>query len=60
MRTRRGAKREEYQWMKAGEGKKTAEGDKSCRGIAVSWFMACIVFTVHFRGGGLEIGTMQH
>lgn len=35
------------------------EGDKSCRAIAVSWFMAMdgqtsIVFRVHFKGGEPE------
>lgn len=53
--------------MKEGEGKKTVEGDKSCRAIAVSWFKAMdrqttIVFTVHFKAGEpkqrLERGTM--
>lgn len=45
--------------MKEGEGKETVEGDKSCRAIAVSWFMAMdgqtsIVFRVHFKGGEPE------
>lgn len=36
MRTRRGAKRVEYQWMKEGEEKMTVEGDKSCQVRAVN------------------------
>lgn len=53
--------------MKEGEGKKKVEGYKSCRALAVSWFMAMdrqttIVFTVHFKRGEpklrFERGTM--
>lgn len=67
MRTRRGAKRVEYQWMKEGEEKMTVEGDKSCQVRAVNWFMATaspatIVFRVHFKEGELKLrfkrGTM--
>ena len=41
------------------EEEKTMEGDKSCRAVAGSWFKATdeqttIVFTVHFKGGGVE------
>lgn len=46
--------------MKEAEGKKTVEGDKSCRAIAVRWFMATnrqtgIVFIVHFKRGKLKL-----
>lgn len=42
--------------MKEGEGRETVEGDKSCRAIAVSWFMAMDGQTsiVHFKGGEPE------